>query len=59
MHHKDLIKTPSLKHTINDKNQIEEGRVEKYLIFFHSFSLLNNNQTRANNPFNNFLVLKK
>ena len=24
MHHKDLIKTPSLKHTINDKNQIEE-----------------------------------
>lgn len=32
MHHKDLIKTPSLKHTINDKNQIEE-RVGKYLIF--------------------------
>lgn len=59
MHHKDLIKTPSLKHTINDKHQIEE-RVGKYLIFLSFNSLPVQQQSdKANNPFNNFLVLKK
>lgn len=58
MHHKDLIKTPSLKHTINDKNQIEE-RVGKYLIFFPLFLPVQQQSDKALNPFNNFLVLKK
>lgn len=58
MHHKDLIKTPSLKHTINDKNQIEE-RVGKIFNSFCSSLPVQQQSDKANNPFNNFLVLKK